>query len=132
MNLEINETIKSLLKELNEVQTESRNINVIGNHFDIVINNYKQGEDEVEPHLSDEESIIVSELTTVFCEEKEAVHFLSRVKNMSGLQITNVVNEYVKSKKIHKGAQKGELYAIMKKYGLYHNSRSNWNNMVDS
>ena len=132
MNLEINETIKSLLKELNEVQTESKNINVIGNHFDIVINNYKQGEDEVEPHLSDEESIIVSELTTVFCEEKEAVHFLSRVKNMSGLQITNVVNEYVKSKKIHKGAQKGELYAIMKKHGLYHNSRSNWNNMVDS
>ena len=130
MDLNFNEAIKNILKDLDDVQTGSRNINVIGNHFEIgeiVFNStcdHEPPDQSVADHV--DVSTISHELSTVFINREDAEDFLNLVRDKDNDFIATIVSERARQKLFRKGAQSCDLYRILSKYRIYTASRQNW------
>ena len=75
---------------------------------------------------------IVAKLTPIFYnDETEASSFLSEIQGMKAKQITDRVNQLVRERKISEMSRKRELWIVLRDYGLYEKSESNWNSQVD-
>ena len=62
---------------------------------------------------------------------QEASSFLSEIQGMKAKQITDRVNQLVRARKISKMSRKRKLWIVLRDYGLYEKSESNWNSQVD-
>ena len=76
---------------------------------------------------------IVSKLLPIFYNKEEDVRqFLNEIRGMATEDITELVNQWVKEKRIsdYGNSRKGVLWEILHNAGLYSKSRSNWNGRV--
>lgn len=64
--------------------------------------------------------------------EDEVMTFLSEIKGMPAGDITDLVNRWVRDKRIsdYGNSRKGSLWEILHEAGLYTKSRQNWNRRV--
>lgn len=97
--------------------------------------NLKQGEEEELRLLTDNGEYVKCEvsleerLRPVFYNIDENVRqFLKEIKGMQANDITDMVNRWVKDKRIsdYGNSRKGVLWEILKDAGLYTKSRQNW------
>lgn len=84
-----------------------------------------------------DEEIDIEELTErlkpIFYNNKDDVEiFLKEIKGMSPNDITDLVNRWVKEKRISEygNSRKGDLWTMLNDAGLYTKSRQNWNRRV--
>ena len=65
--------------------------------------------------------------------EDDVKLFLKEIDGMPPNDITDLVNQWVKNKRIsdYGNSRKGALWGILNKAGLYNRSRQNWNGRVD-
>ena len=65
--------------------------------------------------------------------DDDARLFLKEIASMQPNDITDLVNRWVKEKRIsdYGNSRKGLLWEILKDAGLYTKSRQNWNRRVD-
>ena len=76
---------------------------------------------------------LVEKLMPIFYNNKEEVmRFLNEIDGMKSSGVTDVVNRWVKEKRIsdYGNSRKGELWEILNHAGLYTKSRQNWNRRV--
>lgn len=76
---------------------------------------------------------LIEELMPIFYNNKEEVlRFLNEIDGMKSSGITEVVNRWVKEKRIsdYGNSRKGELWEVLNHAGLYSKSRQNWNRRV--
>lgn len=76
---------------------------------------------------------IVEELKPLFYNNEENVRlFLKEIDGMTPNDITDLVNQWVKDKRIsdYGNSRKGVLWGILNEAGLYTKSRQNWNRRV--
>ena len=85
-----------------------------------------------EPQMSNVDGL-VARLKPIFYNNAEDVRlFLKEINGMKQKDITALVNEWVKDKRIsdYGNSRKGDLWAILNAVGLYNKSRQNWNRRV--
>lgn len=76
---------------------------------------------------------LVTKLKSIFYNNEENVKlFLKEISGMQPKDITDLVNQWVKDKRIsdYGSSRKGYLWDILNKAGLYLRSRQNWNRRV--
>ena len=91
----------------------------------------KNEEDGPDDEIDIEE--LTERLKPIFYNNKDDVEiFLKEIKGMSPNDITDLVNRWVKEKRISKygNSRKGELWTMLNDVGLYTKSRQNWNRRV--
>lgn len=93
-------------------------------------------EAEAEEVVSDtiSEQDLVAKLKPIFYNNEDDVRqFLKVIKGMTPKDITDLVNRWVKDKRIsdYGNSRKGELWGILKDAGLYTRSKQNWSRRVD-
>lgn len=109
-------------------------IKVNGNYYynDIVRTaDAESGADETQP--ADRDSDLVDELKPLFYNNMDNVRqFLNEIDGMTPNDITDLVNQWVKDKRIsdYGNSRKGVLWDILNRAGLYTKSRQNWNRRV--
>lgn len=73
----------------------------------------------------------IEEILNSFYSDKEsALEFVRTIKNMKPVQITALVNDWVKQGKISKLSCGRDLWKPLHKHGLYMPSETNWNKQV--
>lgn len=114
------------------VQIEQLTMKMIG---DIYINDNKNNKKpthvEAEPETTD--LGMVEDLKPLFYNNEDNVRrFLKEIDGMSPNDITDLVNQWVKDKRIsdYGNSRKGVLWGILNEAGLYTKSRQNWNRRV--
>lgn len=91
----------------------------------------KNEEDGPDDEIDIEE--LTERLKPIFYNNKDDVEiFLKEIKGMSPNDITDLVNRWVKEKRISKygNSRKGDLWTMLNDAGLYTKSRQNWNRRV--
>lgn len=93
-------------------------------------------DEEAEEVVSDttSEEDLVARLKPIFYNNEDDVRqFLREVAGMKPQDITDLVNRWVKDKRIsdYGTSRKGELWSILHDAGLYPRSKQNWNGRVD-
>lgn len=107
-------------------------------HFGMVENvkEEKQSDDvdeEEEAKTSPADDALVEQLKPLFFNnEKDVRLFLNMISGMAQEGITDVVNQWVKEKRIsdYRNSRKGVLWDILYKAGLYKRTKANWNGRV--
>ena len=90
----------------------------------------QEEDDEPEDIVNNE---LVEKLMPIFYNNMEEVlRFLNEIDGMKSSGVTDVVNRWVKEKRIsdYGNSRKGELWEILNHAGLYAKSRQNWNRRV--
>lgn len=90
----------------------------------------QEEDDEPEDIVNNE---LVEKLMPIFYNNMEEVlRFLNEIDGMKSSGVTEVVNRWVKEKRIsdYGNSRKGELWEILNHAGLYTKSRQNWNRRV--
>ena len=90
--------------------------------------------EEVVNHKSDDGDDIVTQLLPIFYnKEKDVRLFLNQIQRMAPEAITDLVNQWVKEKRIsdYGNSRKGMLWGILHEVGLYTRTVQNWNRRVD-
>ena len=84
-----------------------------------------------------DESINIDDLVTklkpiFFNNEEDVRHFLKEIDGMKPNDITDLVNKWVKEKRISDfgNSRKGVLWTILNDAGIYNKSKQNWNRRV--
>lgn len=108
-------------------------------HFGMVENVKKEkpqeeekDEEDTKEASSDEE--LVAKLMPIFYNNENNVRqFLKEIRGMEQEDITDVVNQWVKYKRIsnYGNSRKGVLWGILHEAGLYTKTKSNWNGRVE-
>jgi CRISPR/Cas system-associated exonuclease Cas4 (RecB family) len=91
----------------------------------------KNEEDGPDDEIDIEE--LTERLKPIFYNNKDDVEiFLKEIKGMSPNDITDLVNRWVKEKRISEygNSRKGDLWTMLNDAGLYTKSRQNWNRRV--
>ena len=96
----------------------------------------EENESEVEHEEQDEEddADLVENLKPIFYNKEDDVRaFLKEISGMKPGDITDLVNRWVKDKRIsdYGYSRKGVLWEILNEAGLYTKSRQNWCKRVD-
>ena len=96
----------------------------------------EENEGEVEHEEQDEEddADLVENLKPIFYNKEDDVRaFLKEISGMKPGDITDLVNRWVKDKRIsdYGYSRKGVLWEILNEAGLYTKSRQNWCKRVD-
>jgi hypothetical protein len=100
---------------------------VVEEIVDIVPDEVKEADD-----TNDDEELVTN-LMPIFYNNKEDVRrFLKEIRGMAQENITDLVNRWVKEKRIsdYGNSRKGVLWGILNKVGLYTRSKQNWNGRV--
>lgn len=88
-------------------------------------------EQVAEREKKEKEDMIVEQLRPIFYGiEKDVRDFLEKVKELEDTQITALVREWVKLKKISGQSKKRKLWSVLHAARLYHSTESNWNSQV--
>lgn len=87
-------------------------------------------EKEMKSAIDHHEEIVARLKPIFYGDEAEAKSFLSEIQCMKPTQITERVNQLVGEKKISELSRKRELWKVLKDYGLYKKSETNWNSQV--
>jgi hypothetical protein len=85
-------------------------------------------------YKSDDGDNIVTQLLPIFYnKEKDVRLFLNQIRGMATEDITELVNQWVKEKRIsdYGNSRKGVLWGILHNAGLYTRTVQNWNRRVD-
>ncbi len=95
----------------------------------------KKGEDEMARNESaapdERQQDIISQLKPIFFGiEEDARNFLARIQGMKPTQITELVNQLVKEKKLSDQSCHRPLWKVLHEAGIYAPSESNWNMQV--
>lgn len=87
---------------------------------------------EVNYKSDDGEELVTQLLPIFYNKEQDVRRFLNQIRGMATEDITELVNQWVKEKRIsdYGNSRKGVLWGILHKAGLYSKSRSNWNGRV--
>ena len=120
---------------------DEKTINVQGSYIDVHDNeNVYLNVDKVEvrmgqPCVAEKESTENTTLTAkvkpmFYGDEREANNFLNRIQGMKPTQITALVNQLVKEKKLSDLSCHRDLWQVLHDEGLYTKSESNWNQQV--
>ena len=119
-------------KHESNVQIGQLTMKMIGDiYFNDNKNNKKPVHTEAEPETTDQG--IVEELKPLFYNNEDNVRqFLKEIEGMTPNDITDLVNQWVKDKRIsdYGNSRKGVLWGILNEAGLYTKSRQNWNRRV--
>ena len=100
---------------------------VVEDIVDIVPDEVKESD-----NVNDDEELVTN-LMPIFYNNKEDVRrFLKEIRGMAQESITDLVNRWVKEKRISDcgNSRKGALWSILNKAGLYTRSKQNWNGRV--
>lgn len=92
-----------------------------------------EAEEAEETKTSPADDALVEQLKPLFFNnEKDVRLFLNMISGMAQEGITDVVNQWVKEKRIsdHGNSRKGVLWDILHKAGLYKRTKANWNGRV--
>lgn len=82
-------------------------------------------------HPADPDRELVEEICGVFYGNTEdAREFVRRARVMQPVEITQMVNEWVKARKISEKSRKSRLYKPLHNHGIYPCALSNWNAQV--
>jgi len=76
---------------------------------------------------------LIEKLKPIFFNNEDDVRlFLKEIKGMQSYDITDLVNRWVKEKRIsdYGNSRKGVLWRILHEAGLYTKTKSNWNGRV--
>lgn len=87
--------------------------------------------DAIKKKLADGD--LIEKLKPIFFNNKDDVRlFLKEIKGMKSNDITDLVNRWVKEKRIsdYGNSRKGVLWRILHEAGLYTKTKSNWNGRV--
>ena len=85
--------------------------------------------EESHPSLSDAE--VLDKLLPLFYSNRAiAQQFLESIHNAKGPQITELVNNLVKERKLSSLSCHRDLWKILYDHGLYHATESNWNRQI--
>ena len=88
-----------------------------------------QGAAEPQPTLPDAE--VLDKLLPLFYSNRAiAQQFLESIRNAKGTQITELVNNLVKERKLSSLSCHRDLWKILYDHGLYHATESNWNRQI--
>lgn len=89
--------------------------------------------ERIEPFLPDNNAdAVIDKLKPIFYNDRsEAQLFYKEIMGMKPKQITDRVNQLVRTRKISEMSRKRELWMVLHDYGLYEKSESNWNSQVD-
>ena len=102
-------------------------------HFGMV-ENVKEEKDneEMTASASDDEELVAQLKPIFYNNEADVRQFLREIRGMAQEDITDVVNRWVKEKRIsgYGNSRKGVLWGILNKAGLYTRSKTNWNGRV--
>ena len=82
---------------------------------------------------TDDDDELVAQLRPIFYNnEADVRQFLKEIRGMAQEDITDLVNRWVKEKRIsdYGNSRKGVLWGILNKAGLYTRSKTNWNGRV--
>ena len=102
----------------------------------MAVDNTEDKVPEVENHLNGEKLQLqdaLQQLKPLFYNNEDNVkQFLNEIDGMTPNDITDLVNQWVKDKRIsdYGNSRKGVLWGILNKAGLYTKSRQNWNRRV--
>jgi hypothetical protein len=91
----------------------------------------EEAKDDVTQKHNDED--LVDRLKPLFYNNEDDVRqFLKEIDGMKDNDITDLVNRWVKAKRIsdYGNSRKGVLWGILHEAGLYSKSKSNWNGRV--
>ena len=83
--------------------------------------------------VEDDDDELVAQLRPIFYNnEADVRQFLKEIRGMAQEDITDLVNRWVKEKRIsdYGNSRKGVLWGILNKAGLYTRSKTNWNGRV--
>ena len=84
---------------------------------------------EPQPTLPDAE--VLDKLLPLFYSNRAiAQQFLESIRNAKGTQITELVNNLVKERKLSSLSCHRDLWKILYDHGLYHATESNWNRQI--
>ena len=87
-----------------------------------------------EPHgpiSHSEDSPIVSELAALLPDARDRMAFLRKICGHDNAHITDVVNQFVKEGRFSPSARSVALLRILRRYGIYTSTQSNWYNRVE-
>ena len=81
---------------------------------------------------ADNEALVAQLLPIFYNNESDVRQFLKEIEGMATQDITDVVNRWVKDKRIsdYGNSRKGVLWGILHDAGLYLKSKTNWNGRV--
>lgn len=87
-----------------------------------------QDEEEVNDEVEDGEDLVAKLLPIFYNKEEDVRLFLNQIRGMATEDITELVNQWVKEKRIsdYGNSRKGVLWGILHKAGLYKRTKSNW------
>lgn len=82
--------------------------------------------------VADARDAVLDKLVPIFRNDREqAISFIMDIENMKPMDITSLVNQLVKEKKILKSLSHRSLWTVLHNAGLYRCSESNWNKQVN-
>ena len=92
-----------------------------------------QDEEDVNDEVEDGEDLVAKLLPIFYNKEKDVRLFLNQIQRMAPEAITDLVNQWVKEKRIsdYGNSRKGMLWGILHEVGLYTRTVQNWNRRVD-
>ena len=81
---------------------------------------------------ADEEKLVERLMPIFYNKEEDVRQFLKEIRGMAQEDITDLVNRWVKEKRIsnYGNSRKGVLWGILHEAGLYTRSKPNWNGRV--
>ena len=92
-----------------------------------------QDEEDVNDEVEDGEDLVAKLLPIFYNKEQDVRLFLNQIQRMAPEAITDLVNQWVKEKRIsdYGNSRKGMLWGILHEAGLYTRTVQNWNRRVD-
>lgn len=100
----------------------------------VTVNQYagaKEKNDVSPIQEAEEECPWIGEILNSFYSDKErALEFVRTIENMKPTQVTALVNEWLRQKKISPCSCHRDLWRPLHEHGLYEPSESNWNRLV--
>lgn len=80
-----------------------------------------------------DEALVAQLMPIFYNNEKNVRQFLTEIRGMEQEAITDLVNRWVKEKRIsdYGNSRKGVLWGILHRAGLYTRSKTNWNGRVE-
>lgn len=123
--------VKELEKELAAAQAKAAELQQRLDDADGNSQEVEKWKQEAEREKKAREVMIVELLLPIFYNiEKDVQDFLEKVEGMDDLQITALVREWVKLKKISDQSKKRKLWSVLHAARLYRSTETNWNNQV--
>ncbi len=124
-------TIQELQDRLKEAEEKVRELQQRLDSAENSAEEVEKWEQVAEREKKEKEDMIVELLRPIFYGiEKDVRDFLEKVKELEDTQITALVREWVKLKKISGQSKKRKLWSVLHAARLYRSTENNWNDQV--